>query len=225
MGGPARAIPYHTQHGPSSILQYHTRTVCIRRAGVAPEEAHCWLDPYHSYSASKRSPRRKEGLGTRRAVPTGVRKQASKHALAFLLCKLCLSCCIDPVPRPYLHDRAVRTSRTALLLIVRCQQLNLLLQFCLDQKLAICKDASKGEADYDTATGDEGDVQTKCFQRDSSLSYSVVTIFIILTVGLLIGALMKDKLQAHMSTSPLLTRWTQIGKRGSFNRSYVGVGR
>jgi len=98
-------------------------------------------------------------------------------------------------------------------------------QFCLDQKLAICKDASKGEADYDTATGDEGDVQTKCFQRDSSLSYSVVTIFIILTVGLLIGALMKDKLQAHMSTSPLLTRWTQIGKRGSFNRSYVGVGR
>lgn len=36
-------------------------------------------------------------------------------------------------------------------------------QFCLDQKLDICKDASLGEVDYDVGTGEEGDVQTRCF--------------------------------------------------------------
>lgn len=37
-------------------------------------------------------------------------------------------------------------------------------QFCLDQKLSICKDASIGDADPDTATGNEGDIQTRCFR-------------------------------------------------------------
>ena len=37
-------------------------------------------------------------------------------------------------------------------------------QFCLDQQLPICQDASKGEANQDTGTGDEGDVQAKCFR-------------------------------------------------------------
>lgn len=38
-------------------------------------------------------------------------------------------------------------------------------QFCLDQKLSICKDASLGDADPDTATGNEGDIQTRCFRE------------------------------------------------------------
>lgn len=86
-------------------------------------------------------------------------------------------------------------------------------QFCLDQKLPICKDASTGDADPDTATGQEGDVQTKCFrarppdqcivdrhmltldrtERDSALSYSVVIIFIILTTSLLIWAGIREQ--------------------------------
>jgi hypothetical protein len=37
-------------------------------------------------------------------------------------------------------------------------------QFCLDQQLKICKDASKGDPDLDTGMGQEGDVQTKCFR-------------------------------------------------------------
>ncbi|MBW0523685.1 hypothetical protein O181_063400 [Austropuccinia psidii MF-1] len=41
-------------------------------------------------------------------------------------------------------------------------------QFCLDQKLAICQNAKLGNTNLDTGTGEEGDVRTKCFQRDSA---------------------------------------------------------
>lgn len=96
-------------------------------------------------------------------------------------------------------------------------------QFCLDQKLAICKDASLGDADPDTATGNEGDIQTRCFreydspviractrsspclpaERDSALSYSVVVIFIILTLGLLVGAATKERFAKQLQHTPL----------------------
>ncbi|GAA98216.1 uncharacterized protein L969DRAFT_93176 [Mixia osmundae IAM 14324] len=72
-------------------------------------------------------------------------------------------------------------------------------QFCLDQKLGICKDAEKGETDLDTATGEEGDVTTKCFQRDSVLSRFVIMSFIGITAGLLLSASVKDRLPALLS--------------------------
>lgn len=48
-------------------------------------------------------------------------------------------------------------------------------------------------------------------ERDSSLSYSVVVIFIILTVGLLVGAMVKDTMQARISPSHFLARWNVSG--------------
>ncbi|KAK9900305.1 hypothetical protein P389DRAFT_165530 [Cystobasidium minutum MCA 4210] len=86
-------------------------------------------------------------------------------------------------------------------------------QFCLDQKLSICKDASLGDVDPDVATGNEGDIQTRCFQRDSALSYSVVVIFIILTGGLLIGAATKDRLSKRLSHTPLQAWYDRITRR------------
>ncbi|TDL28457.1 hypothetical protein BD410DRAFT_222513 [Rickenella mellea] len=40
-------------------------------------------------------------------------------------------------------------------------------QWCLNQNLPICAGATLGETDPDTATGKEGDVEARCFQRDS----------------------------------------------------------
>lgn len=37
-------------------------------------------------------------------------------------------------------------------------------QWCLNQNLAICAGASLGDADPDTATGKEGDVEARCFR-------------------------------------------------------------
>ena len=38
-------------------------------------------------------------------------------------------------------------------------------QWCLDQKLAICADANIGDQNPDTASGKEGDVETRCFRE------------------------------------------------------------
>ncbi|KAA1096493.1 hypothetical protein PGT21_018409 [Puccinia graminis f. sp. tritici] len=65
-------------------------------------------------------------------------------------------------------------------------------QFCLDQKLSICQDAKLGNTNLDTGTGDEGDIRTKCFQRDSTKDQVIVVSFIILTTVLLISALIKE---------------------------------
>ncbi|EGG01950.1 uncharacterized protein MELLADRAFT_91811 [Melampsora larici-populina 98AG31] len=65
-------------------------------------------------------------------------------------------------------------------------------QFCLDQKLAICQNAQLGNTNPDTGTGDEGDVRTKCFQRDSAKDATIVIGFIIITTALLLGAFLKE---------------------------------
>ncbi|OAV94409.1 hypothetical protein PTTG_26952, partial [Puccinia triticina 1-1 BBBD Race 1] len=67
-------------------------------------------------------------------------------------------------------------------------------QFCLDQKLSICQDAKLGNTNLDTGTGDEGDIRTKCFQRDSTKDQVIVVSFIILTTILLISALVKERI-------------------------------
>lgn len=38
-------------------------------------------------------------------------------------------------------------------------------QFCLDQKLPACIGATAGDEDLDTGTGEEGDVEARCFRE------------------------------------------------------------
>ncbi|GAA5950400.1 hypothetical protein JCM3765_004533 [Sporobolomyces pararoseus] len=66
-------------------------------------------------------------------------------------------------------------------------------QFCLDQKLTQCVGAKgpKGDEDLDTATGEEGDVEARCFQRDSPKSHFIVVCFLIIVSTLLILAGLK----------------------------------
>lgn len=70
-------------------------------------------------------------------------------------------------------------------------------QWCLDAKLTICTNATLGESDPDTATGKEGDVQALCFQRDRPLDQMVVTLFLLVIFGLLIGAAVKGQMERH----------------------------
>jgi hypothetical protein len=90
-------------------------------------------------------------------------------------------------------------------------------QWCLDQGLNICSGAVIAPADPDTATGKEGDVEARCFgqcllirpkalsnssfaERDSPRDQLVVTVFLILVFGLLVGAAVKGRMdQANMS--------------------------
>ncbi|CAH7669868.1 expressed protein, partial [Phakopsora pachyrhizi] len=65
-------------------------------------------------------------------------------------------------------------------------------QFCLDQKLDICQNAQIGNTNLDTGTGEEGDIRTKCFQRDSAKDQAIVIGFLIITTGLLLTAMVKD---------------------------------
>lgn len=44
-------------------------------------------------------------------------------------------------------------------------------QWCLNQNLPICAGASAGDADPDTATGKEGDVEARCFRKFPIFSY------------------------------------------------------
>jgi len=68
-------------------------------------------------------------------------------------------------------------------------------QWCLDQKLDICIDASLGDTNPDTATGKEGDVEARCFQRDSPRDQLVVTLFLLTVFGLLVGAGIKARME------------------------------
>jgi len=68
-------------------------------------------------------------------------------------------------------------------------------QWCLDQKLQICLDAGLGKQNPDTGTGKEGDVDTRCFQRDSPRDQMIVTLFLLIIIGLLIGAAVKTRLE------------------------------
>ncbi|GJN92148.1 hypothetical protein Rhopal_005178-T1 [Rhodotorula paludigena] len=64
-------------------------------------------------------------------------------------------------------------------------------QFCLDQKLPACVGAQTPDEDPDTATGEGGDVEAKCFQRDSPKSHIIVIAFLVLTSTLLVLAALK----------------------------------
>ncbi|KAI9460946.1 hypothetical protein BJY52DRAFT_239759 [Lactarius psammicola] len=75
-------------------------------------------------------------------------------------------------------------------------------QWCLNQNLPICAGASLGDTDPDTATGKEGDVEARCFQRDSPRDQLVVTLFLLTVFGLLLGAGIKGRmLKAGIDTS------------------------
>ncbi|KZT02731.1 uncharacterized protein LAESUDRAFT_744920 [Laetiporus sulphureus 93-53] len=75
-------------------------------------------------------------------------------------------------------------------------------QWCLNQNLPICAGATLGDADPDTATGKEGDVEARCFQRDSPRDQLVVTIFLLTVFGLLLGAGIKGRMiKAGLDTS------------------------
>ncbi|OCH96173.1 hypothetical protein OBBRIDRAFT_809374 [Obba rivulosa] len=75
-------------------------------------------------------------------------------------------------------------------------------QWCLNQNLAMCAGASLGDADPDTATGKEGDVESRCFQRDSPRDQLVVTLFLLTVFGLLLGAGIKGRMvKAGLDTS------------------------
>ncbi|KAI0778176.1 hypothetical protein BD413DRAFT_465431 [Trametes elegans] len=74
--------------------------------------------------------------------------------------------------------------------------------WCLQQNLAKCAGASIGDANPDTATGKEGDIEARCFQRDSPRDQLVVTIFLLTVFGLLLGAGIKGRmLKAGLDTS------------------------
>ncbi|KAJ6509552.1 hypothetical protein C8R47DRAFT_1099124 [Mycena vitilis] len=66
--------------------------------------------------------------------------------------------------------------------------------WCLNQNLPICRGATVGDTDPDTATGKEGDVEARCFQRDSPRDQLVVTIFLLTVFGLLLGAGIKSRM-------------------------------
>ncbi|KAG2366547.1 hypothetical protein BDR07DRAFT_1395794 [Suillus spraguei] len=79
-------------------------------------------------------------------------------------------------------------------------------QWCLDQNLPICDGASLGDTDPDTATGLEGDVEARCFQRDSPRDQLVVTLFLLIILGLLLGVSIKNRmLKAGLDSS---TAWS-----------------
>ncbi|KAF9241368.1 hypothetical protein BU15DRAFT_24344, partial [Melanogaster broomeanus] len=67
-------------------------------------------------------------------------------------------------------------------------------QWCLNQNLDICDGASLGDTDPDTATGMEGDVEARCFQRDSPRDQLVVTLFLLTVFGLLLSAGIKSRM-------------------------------
>ncbi|WVQ97067.1 hypothetical protein IAU59_004177 [Kwoniella sp. CBS 9459] len=73
-------------------------------------------------------------------------------------------------------------------------------QFCLDQKLAICKGAEVPELDADVGTGTEGDVEARCFKRDSPRDQLVVTFFLLIVFGLLLYAAIRARLRKAIET-------------------------
>ncbi|WWC68475.1 uncharacterized protein I206_102404 [Kwoniella pini CBS 10737] len=73
-------------------------------------------------------------------------------------------------------------------------------QFCLDQKLSICKGAEVPELDADIGTGTEGDVEARCFTRDSPRDQYVVTFFLLIVFGLLLYAGIRSRLRQAIET-------------------------
>jgi hypothetical protein len=118
-------------------------------------------------------------------------------------------------------------------------------QWCLDQHLAICKDAVLGDPNPDTATGKEGDVEARCFrvytmfyishsagpglptslclfqhntdtdatheiERDSPRDQLVVTLFLLIVFGLLIGAAIKGRMAKVVDWNAGTRRWWEV---------------
>ncbi|WVQ85584.1 hypothetical protein IAT38_007750 [Cryptococcus sp. DSM 104549] len=73
-------------------------------------------------------------------------------------------------------------------------------QFCLDQKLTICKGAEVPELDADVGTGTEGDVEARCFKRDSPRDQLVVTFFLLIVFGLFTYAAIRARLRKAIET-------------------------
>jgi hypothetical protein len=67
-------------------------------------------------------------------------------------------------------------------------------QWCLNQNLPMCAGATLGDPNPDTGTGKEGDVESRCFQRDSPRDQLVVVIFLLTVFGLLLGVGIKGKM-------------------------------
>ncbi|PPR06902.1 hypothetical protein CVT24_011592 [Panaeolus cyanescens] len=67
-------------------------------------------------------------------------------------------------------------------------------QWCLNQNLHACAGAKLGDTNPDTATGKEGDVEARCFQRDSPRDQLIVTLFLLTVFGLLLGAGIKSRI-------------------------------
>lgn len=118
-------------------------------------------------------------------------------------------------------------------------------QWCINQNLPICAGASLGDTDPDTATGKEGDVEARCFreclllcscvplptvispERDSPRDQLVVTLFLLIVFGLLLGAGIKGRMvKAGINTStPWNTgrKWWQVNAHSSARliRAYI----
>ena len=106
--------------------------------------------------------------------------------------------------------------------------------WCQRQNLHICTGASIGDANPDTATGKEGDIEARCFralprpctswlrseltrghvERDSPRDQLVVTLFLLTVFGLLLGAGIKGRmLKAGFDTSlpwSASRRWWEV---------------
>ncbi|KAG9077392.1 hypothetical protein FRC06_008946, partial [Ceratobasidium sp. 370] len=63
------------------------------------------------------------------------------------------------------------------------------------------------DSNPDTATGKEGDVEARCFQRDSPRDQLVVTLFLLIVFGLLLGAAVKGRMEKAGFNSERL--WSQ----------------
>ncbi|KAI0078889.1 hypothetical protein K474DRAFT_1659822 [Panus rudis PR-1116 ss-1] len=101
-------------------------------------------------------------------------------------------------------------------------------QWCQNQNLPNCAGASLGDADPDTATGKEGDIEARCFQRDSPRDQLVVTLFLLTVFGLMLGAGIKNRMvKAGLDTSiPWNTgkRWWEALIPHSYPED-IGLGR
>ncbi|KAG8933061.1 hypothetical protein FRC02_000161 [Tulasnella sp. 418] len=75
----------------------------------------------------------------------------------------------------------------------------------------MCIGADIGGTDPDTGTGKEGDVEGRCFQRDSPRDQLVVTLFLLIVFGLLLGAAVRGRMEkAGLRLNP-----SSLGARAS----------
>ncbi|KAH6917367.1 hypothetical protein BKA70DRAFT_1251995 [Coprinopsis sp. MPI-PUGE-AT-0042] len=77
-------------------------------------------------------------------------------------------------------------------------------QWCLNQNLPMCAGALIGDTNPDTATGKEGDVEARCFQRNSPRDQLIVILFLLTVFGLLLGAGIKNRMMEVGMSVPTL---------------------